>query len=287
MSMVKSSYDFNNRRIYYKKISRNDFLSIQSTAISVSDVINTVFPDNNNQFPLKYFIIGQTTGVLSMPRFNSVPHPYSSPTQLRNVNISNAFLLVEYIFLDQDERLRFVQTKHDYLIETINFVNEQSIESTGRLITIDLVQPCKFLVWVVQQDYLRDTNNNDYFNYTDSYVYLNNKLIGSSLVKQETIKLNSRDRLSKRSYSYFNYLQPYQSFPHAVNEGINVYSFSIFPDKYQVSGSCNMSQIDNIQLDLTLQNIISNKNIAKIIGYGLEYNVLRIVNGIAGVVFTK
>lgn len=291
-SGIFTNYDFITKRLYYKKISRNNFISIKSDAISLSDIMDIIFPLNNSQIPSKYFIIGQTSGVIAMPKFNSTSHPYSSSSasssaSLRNINITNAFLLVEYIFLDQEERLRFVQSKHDYLIETVSYINEQSIESTGRLITVDLIQPCKFLVWIVQQDYLRDINNNDYFNYTDNYVYIHNKPIGKTLVKQETLKLNSIDRLSKRSSAYFNYLQPYQSFDHNVSEGINVYSFSIFPGKYQISGSCNMSQIDNIQLDLTLYNIISNKNIAKVRGYGLEYNVLRIVNGIAGLVFTK
>jgi len=286
-SGIFTSFDFLTRRLYYKKISRNNFQSIQNNAVSVSEILNIIYPSNNSTISFKYFIVGQTTGVVAMPRFNSVSHPVSPPPSLSPVNITNAFLLVEYIYLDQDERIRFVQTKHDYLIETINYSGQQTIESTGRVITIDLVQPCKFMVWIVQQEYLLDTNNNDFFNYTDSYVYIENQQIGKSLVKSETIKLNSQNRLTKRSYIYFNWIQPYQCFPHTVDEGINVYSFSIFPDKYQPSGSCNMSQIDFIQLDLTLQNIITNKNTVVVRTYGLEYNVLRVVNGVAGLVFTK
>lgn len=281
-SGIYTGFDFNTKRLYYKKISRNNFQSIQSTATSLNDIINTIFNDAN----LKYFITGVTTKKYIEPRFNAVPHPYT-PNLTQNISITKCFLLVDYIYLDEDERSRFVQTKHDYLIEQVGYVNEQFIEGTNRLMSLDLIQPCKLLVWVAQQDYLTDLNNNDFFNYTDSYIYINEKPAGKSFVKAETIKLAGENLLSKRSYHYFNYVEAYEHCLHSPNEGINIYSFALFPGKYQPSGSCNMSQIDDIQADLSLTNIITLKNVAKFRAYSLSYNVLRIVNGLSGIVFTK
>ena len=82
-------------------------------------------------------------------------------------------------------------------------------------------------------------------------------------------------------------IQPYQYAINNINNGINMLSLSIFPDKYQPSGSCNMSQIDNIVMNIKLQNIININNIALFRAYSMNYNVLRIVNGLAGIVFTR
>ncbi len=196
-------------------------------------------------------------------------------------------MLVEYFYIDTEERQRMLKAKHDYLIEQVYNIPEQTIESTNRIVNVDLIQPSKLLVWVLQQNYVKMKPNNDHFNYTDSYVYKNNKQIGKSLIKQETFKLNSHDRISKRSYQYFNHVQSYQHLNNEPCEGINLYSFGIYPEKLQPSGSCNMSMISNAQLDLTNQNIVTIKNTANLRMYSLGYNVLRIVNGIAGLVFTR
>ena len=283
-SGIFTSYDIINKRLYYKRISRNPFLSIQSTsAVSVSDITNLIFDNNAN---LKYSIRGTTTGNLAMPAINASPVVVSTNV-VGTVSLSNCFLLVDYIYLDDDERTRFVQSKHDYLIEQVSTVNPKTVEGINRQLRLDLLQPSKLLVWTLQQDYFIDTVNNDFFNYTDSYVYNGTTPTGKSLIQQETIVLNGKERLSKRSYVYFNHIQPYQYLKHQPDEGINMYSFSNFPDKYQPSGSCNMSQIDQIAIDIFTQNVVTVTNVAIFRCFSFGYNVLRIVNGLSGIVFTK
>jgi hypothetical protein len=66
-----------------------------------------------------------------------------------------------------------------------------------------------------------------------------------------------------------------------------MYSFAAFPFMTQPSGSFNASQIDNIQIQLKLSSIISPTNQATFRCYCLCLNVLRIVNGLAALVFTR
>jgi hypothetical protein len=272
-SGIFTHYDFTNKRLYYMKISHRDFQAIKrDSEVNVASTISEAFNIRN----MKYSIKGAESGNMVMPAFNALSQTYPTPSVL-DVSLGRCFLLVDYIFLDEEERMRFLQTKHDYLIEQVAVLNEQTIESSNAIVDIGIVQPCKFIVWMVRSNYINS------FDYTDSYKYSTQG--GKSLVLDETIIINSRERISFRPYAYFNYLQPYQCFPYAPPEGINVYSFSLFPDQFQPSGSCNMSMIDNIQIKLRLSSNVSINNAATFRGYALIYNVLRVANGLSGKVF--
>ena len=280
-----TGYDFITKRMYYKKISANDFQSITSTVTSISDITSTIFDNPKNS---KYFIKGLTSGYMAMPKFNITPQSQTAQySQIINMSIPSCFLLLEYIYVDTEERGRMLNKRHDYLIEQVTTINQQIIESTNRITNIDLFQPTKLMIWILQQNYLTNSYNNDIFNYTDSYKYSNNNLIGKSLILQETIKLNGTDRVSKRGYQYFNHIQGYQHAKHNLCEGINMYSFGVQVNKHQPSGSCNMSAIDGIQIDLTNKNIVTISNPAYLRTYSISYNVFRVVNGISGLVFSR
>merc|ERR1711934_616521 len=85
-----------------------------------------------------------------------------------------ASLYVDYIYLDTDERRRFAQVSHEYLIEQLQFTGDESVHSTSNKIKLNFNHPCKELVWVVQPDSNIDINSTgnfggpQWFNYTDS-----------------------------------------------------------------------------------------------------------------------
>jgi hypothetical protein len=284
-SGIFTHFDNYNKRLYYKRISRNKFQSINSGIygenVSNQKLVNDAIFDPIND---KYFIRGIKTKNYCMPKIDTNVVTYSY-NKLRNISIQNCFLIFNYIFLDDEERNNFVQSKHEYLIEQTNIFDEKTIESSNRSVPIDVNHPTRLFVWIIQYSYLLDKFNNDRFNYTDSYKYLDNKQIGNSIVINETLSFNGQERISNRSYKYFNYIQPYQHMITRPSEGINMYSFAIDPAKYQPSGSSNMSQIDLTQIDLRLNKNVSADNSVKFRGYALSNNILRISDGIAGIVF--
>ncbi len=276
-------YDIITQQLYYQRISRNKFQSISDTTITNNTTLNAVINNTSNQ---QYLITGQTSQFQIMPEINTIERIYHAP-KIRNLDIKDCFLLVNYIYVDDEERVRFSQTKQEYLIDQIQYVSEKTIESNNRTIKLDLTNPCKAFIWVAQQAYLLDSNNNDIFNYTDDYIRdTSGNLIGKNLISSATLLLNGHERISYREAQYFNWLQPYQHFNFAPSEGINVYSFCLFPQIVQPSGSANMSKIDSILLQLTLKPIINFNNVAKIRGYAITQNILRINNGISGLVFS-
>ena len=280
-------YDITTKRLYYIRVSRNSF---QGTDSTTSD------PFNNTELD-KFKIIGETSEYEALPAAGVVEHNHRfNDRQLLNSNIVEGFLLVEYVFLDIDERLRFAKEKQEYQIDRVIFDGEKQVDSTNQRLRLALSHPTKELFFVAQFDFLQDTRINDYFNYTDNFRHklqdttlgqTIGDLVGSNLIKMATVIFNGQERISFRDSEYFNWVQPYQNHTQTQNEGSNVFSFSLFPEKYQPSGSANLSRIDEVTLQIRLDNQINQDNIAKVRVYSISWNRLRIANGIGGLVFTE
>ena len=224
----------------------------------------------------------------------------------------NASLWVDYIYLDTDERRRFAQLSHEYLIEQLQFTGQEAITSGAVKTKLNFNHPCKELVWFIAKD--TDTNVNNWFNYTTKFnavdtvlatnASLNTALMQSDInyinklssdpsnpVKNAKLVLNGNDRFYERPGRYFNLIQPYQHHENIPsNAGINVYSFALKPEEHQPSGTLNMSRIDTAVLNLTFENSITNgynSSDYTLFVYAVNYNVLRILSGMGGLAYSN
>jgi hypothetical protein len=86
-------------------------------------------------------------------------------------------LFVDYIYLDTEERRRFAQVSHEYLIEQLQFTGEESTTGNNARIKLSFNHPVKELVWVVSKDdFLSDAEaakvyGKQWFNYSDDFDY--------------------------------------------------------------------------------------------------------------------
>jgi len=111
---------------------------------------------------------------------------------------------------------------------------------------------------------------------------------GENPVVTAKLQLNGQDRFSEREGSYFDVVQPYQHHTRSPDSGINVYSFALRPEEHQPSGSCNFSRIDNAVLQLVLSSgAVAGTATAKVRVYAVNYNVLRVMSGMAGVAYSN
>ena len=111
---------------------------------------------------------------------------------------------------------------------------------------------------------------------------------GQNPVVTAKLQLNGQDRFSEREGSYFDVVQPFQHHTRAPDCGINVYSFALRPEEHQPSGSCNFSRIDNAVLQLVLSSpTVAGVATAKVRVYAVNYNVLRVMSGMAGVAYSN
>ena len=230
----------------------------------------------------------------------------STSTQVSTLpSISNATLWADYIFLDTDERKRFAQLSHEYLITQVQHTGTNTIDSANTDVGINLSMnhPVKELIWTVNSDDLKD-NLNQWYNYTDSSEFIGSNTEvslfgddsnvelqttvfgidpdGKNPINEAVLQLNGNDRFAKRDGDYFSIVQPYQHHTNIpVNEGINVYSFAVKPEDHQPSGSINLSRIDSARL------MLNSRKTGTLRVWGVNYNVLRILSGMGGLAYSN
>ena len=210
------------------------------------------------------------------------------------INIVNANLYVDYVYLDSDERRRFAQSTHEYLIEIVQYTEINDILGKQYNANLYFAHPTKFVIWYVQPNQYRYNLTgrnkcqwNNFGTRPDKTGYTLN---------QTYIRINSYERTdTNHDIKFFNYVQPYLYFRHSPTDGFNLYSFSIRPMELQPSASCNMSRIDNLGIILgfsdemiTLVNSNTENSVQDGIFMGIyiySYNIIRIMSGMAGLAF--
>jgi hypothetical protein len=200
--------------------------------------------------------------------------------------ITEMTLWGDYIYLDVEERRRFVSSKHEYLIEQVQVQRKTAVPAGASLsnITLDFNNPLKELVWVVQQD--RMVQANEWFNYSNRMLIEQHVTLADQ-ISTAVIRLDGYDRFEPRDASYFRLVQPWQRHTCIPDNYIYVYSFSLAPEAAQPQGSLNASRIDTIILSLTMNNATGVKRYdSGITVYATNYNVFRIAAGLGGVLFT-
>jgi len=241
--------------------------------------------------------------------------------------LGSANLWVDYIFLDTDERRRFAQVKHEYLIEQLQFSGDENITSSSTTrVKLNFNHPCKELIWVAkktEQEYWYNYTNSNTWNMSDPGLTLDDRSAltsgnfgnfgaltatnhMASVIPSMTasnpfgtclLQLNGNDRFASRNGNYFSLVQPYQhhtSIP--LNKGINVYSFALKPEDHQPSGSLNMSRIDTAVLSLEVKkpyirpdgaSAYEEANYTGVKIFAINYNVLRILSGMGGLAYSN
>ncbi len=99
------------------------------------------------------------------------------------------------------------------------------------------------------------------------------------------IQFDGYDRFERQSARYFRLFQPWQRHTAIPNSFIYVYSFSLAPEAAQPQGSCNASRLDSIVLQATMNSSVQSRPLGVTV-YATNYNVLRVVAGLGGLLFT-
>ena len=201
-------------------------------------------------------------------------------------SLNQISLFCDYIFLDTDERRRFAQVSHEYLIEQLQFNNIVSCGATESQKNVELRfnHPCKELIWVAQPQTTNvtaggtDASSRFDFSNQGAGASRSNKELSTDTVLKAKLQLNGHDRFRERDGSYFRSVQMYQhhtgghrqwnyttnvvdskqyGIKGVLDGSIYCYSFALKPEEHQPSGTCNFSRIDNAVLQLTLNTIQS------------------------------
>ena len=233
-----------------------------------------IIPTINNDPNLA--IIGETSNFITYINTNSVVVQDNTFFNFNTPSLTTAYLLVNYIYLDNFERNKFLNNSHEYLIQTVQNLPQQYIGSLNASYKLDLINPVKLIVWRA----LLSSNqiNNDQFNYTHN---------NENLINKNLVVINSVNRMDLNSNEYYTLIQKYQYNFINQQKGIFFYSFSLNPLDLQPSGSINFSKIDDAYLQFSMNRIVNYQNQINVVCYAIQYNLLRTYNGIGGLGFNN
>jgi len=224
-----------------------------------------------------------------------------------------------YVYLDTEERRRFAQKGHEYLIEQVQHTGTDTVTADGgtKQVRLSYNHPVKELVWC----FSNTQTNNGMWNFTtasaDDDVILESStlastsncfvpasFIGTPLVSTgaagsgaqfteeavgplNTFKLilNGQDRFKEQKGKYFNQVQAYNHHSGNPYPGIYSYSFALKPEEHQPTGTCNFSRIDNAQVQVVTADATNNATSMHM--FAVNYNVLRIQSGMGGLAFSN
>jgi hypothetical protein len=280
-------YDFLNKRLYYIKISNDAFTSFSvvnenSRFLEKIIIPDKLLQDENFIENIPYRIYSVTNDLYCTPKPNSMERieivDFSIPY------IFKSFLYVDFVYLDDEERKKFINNNQEYLIEQIQFNQQVNISSTFASQRLTLKNICKSHYFVSQLNIMKGPMR-DHFNYTTSPVYIDNNYYGKSLIDKAVLKINGVERFSERDYDYFNFIEPLEHHKRGPKIGINVYSFSLYPENHQPSSVINMDRINSAFFDIKLNSTVTENNRASIRSYTLSYNIWRVCSGMSGLVF--
>ena len=238
------------------------------------------------------------------------------------LSLETSQLWVDYIFLDTDERRRFAQLSHEYLIEQLQFTGSDKITASGealKSIRMNFNHPVKELIWTIKPDnktwgddtsleptgavnsketkaYWNNFSSSSYnqYNHLDPYggLGLHPDTSGTVVmpdlptnpVKKAKLQLNGNDRFAERDGAYFDTIQPYQHHENTPNHyKVGINAYS-FALKPEEHQPSGTLNMSRID-SAHLQ--IASKVTGLISIYAVNYNVLRILSGMGGLAYSN
>jgi len=235
--------------------------------------------------------------------------PYVKPSSFK--------VYANYIYLDTEERRRFAQKGHEYLIEQVQHTGTDTLSTGSNQKRLSFNHPVKVLVWCLSQS---TKAFNNLWNFTtnvgagqpqlatDVATLVAEAQVGADLGNCPRIQnvggnvsawdedaasnmtdmklvLNGQDRFKEQGSKYFNAVQPYNHHSGSPMPGIYSYSFALKPEEHQPTGTCNFSRIDNAQVAVTMKSDADTSGGDAM--FATNYNVLRIQSGMGGLAFSN
>ena len=220
-----------------------------------------------------------------------------------------------YVYLDTEERRRFAQKGHEYLIEQVQHTGTDTVdESQTKQVRLSYNHPVKELVWCFSNTAAKSSlwnftaknlvtevaleSDHTAVNDSNCYVPISNlgtpmyatKLSSEAYTEEnagqlETFKLvlNGQDRFKEQKGKYFNQVQAYNHHSGCPAPGVYSYSFALKPEEHQPTGTCNFSRIDNAQVAVKM----AAGTATSMHMFATNYNVLRIQSGMGGLAFSN
>lgn len=243
---------------------------LADTYTKSQEINNAISSSNINFLPLHFFFCDHD---MFLPLVALQYHPVEIKVTFQNQAAADVRVCGSYIFLDTDEREYFVNTKLEFLITQVQrhtYVDPK----------IDLSyfnHPVKSLFFGFQAK--NRTLALDKFTFDTADIILN----GTPLVEDMTpVYFHT---IQNYKYSKFGIIQYDEIEKSAFYTRYYVYNFCRNASSNTPSGTCNFSRLDTAELVIKNPVKGTNRTNDDIVVYAVNYNVIRIQNGMAGILF--
>lgn len=227
-----------------------------------------------------------------------------------NLEEFNFELYCDYILLDTEERRRFAQITHEYLIEQVQ-LNEFDLTIGTVNLPLKFYHPVKELIFALNWNELLDTssdindsyyqigtipsigvdpkltfeiNGNEIF-YTDKHL---NFFSRREIWEKHTGIGNiygeyDNNNISQNCEGFINYADVYNNEQQKIGDSIFVHSFAFKPEEHQPTGTVNFSALGDVSIKL--KNLKIKQQYLRV--YARNYNILRIMSGMGKVLYVN
>lgn len=209
-----------------------------------------------------------SSGVLNTPLNGFAENQWYTGLPYGKVEVNDLSIDATYIYLDKDERIKFVNGAHQYLITQYQERN-YDIRSTKQTYNIDFAHPVsEFLFYAA--------NGLSIESYPFSGIFPLRPDV--NFIKNMRILFNGYEREQNKTIMFYNSVQPFEFHPGDFYPFINMYSFSLDPYSIQPKGACNFTRVNNFQLEVEFDP----KFINTFVEYDNEGNIVRILDPATG-----
>lgn len=220
-------------------------------------------------------------GLESVFTMNPTAASVRIPRLMPNLSIKSAFMLCNFVYLDNTQRLLFAKRPHKYLIQQLQAFREFNVVNKVRKFKINFNHPCSTLLLFAKLNNL--STNTTYTTFiNDEYQNIST----NNLLDSITLTINGKQYLTATSNDIYNVLNKVIYYSNKGRNGVNVIVLDLHPlQKEQPSGSINFSWNAAVELECTFNKVVSADNPVEFTCYALNYNILHIENGIGEVMF--
>ena len=189
----------------------------------------------------------------------------------------------DYTYLDVSERSSVAAESQEQIIDLLSFTGVETVTGSTFKTRLAFNHPSKFFAFVIrdQANTAVDSNGLGGNRWCDFSMKTNGSddYAGTSPLQSGVLLLNGNERFTQRKAEYFSMIQPLQRFTKVTSKGVvYTYSFSLFPETAQPSGTLNCSRIDSLQWSLQFNDTRT----FNVFMFSQHINILRIKSGMAG-----
>ena len=235
------------------------FYKTESLAIPLTSIDKQEVQVNIKFRPLSQLVVNVTSPSTAVP----------SDTK---GTIVKASMPVEYVFLS-DEEIKYLKSKQfDYVITQLQLSRfKMAAGVTSAQMLLQFVNPVKELFIVIQDS----TVGSNLFNFTNA---------GKDQLDSLELSFNGETRISRdiASALFLRVVQPMSYHTKTPSRYFYNYSFALKPEDAFPSGQVNMSRILSKLIDI---KTTASTNEREVRIYAVNYNILRVNSGVAGVLF--